>query len=528
MLENLLLGFQTAISLTTLWYCFLGVLLGMIIGVLPGIGSVAAISLLLPFTFNIDPISGIVMLAGVYYGGQYGGSTASILLNLPGAPSSAVTCLDGYPMAKKGKAGLALFITTIASFVGALIGLVLLVLFSPALAQAAQQFGPAELFSMMLLGLVAASTLSSGSPAKGLAMVVLGLLISMVGSDVQTGEFRFTFERPELMDGIKLVALAMGLFGIAELINSINIPHDTSLMKKKITMRSMLPTKEEWKRSSMPMLRGSAIGSFLGTLPGVGPSIASFMAYATEKKVAKHKKELGQGAIEGVSAPEAANNAAVQTAFVPSLSLGLPGDAVMAIMLGALMIHGIQPGPMLISEQPGLFWGLVISFIIGNVILLILNIPLISIWVSMLKIPFKWLFPAILIFICLGVFSEQNNYYDIYMAAIIGMVGYFLYVLKFEPAPLLLGYVLGAPMEENLRRALQLSGGDGMTFLSRPISVVFLAFAALILLWTTWSALKRIARSHERAVEHDLSHEHEHPHENQPSSAVTPQLAKQG
>ncbi len=498
--DGLILGFQSALSPTTLMYCVLGVFLGMVIGVLPGIGALASISLLLPITYHIPPTSAIVMLAGVYYGSQYGGSTASILLNLPGTASSAVTCLDGYPMAKKGKAGLALFMTTVASWVGAMIGILALVLFSPAIAEIGLKFGPAEYFSMMMLGLVAASTLASGSPAKGLAMVVLGLLLGTVGTDVNSGVSRFDFGIPELMDGINLVALAMGFFGINEVIGGVGQTRSTEV--QKVTMRSMLPTKQETKDSIMPILRGTGIGCFLGALPGTGPSIASFMAYAVEKKVAKDPSRFGKGAIEGIASPEASNNAAAQTAFVPTLSLGIPGDATMALMLGALIIHGIQPGPLLMSQQPELFWGLIVSFGVGNIILLILNIPLINMWVSILRIPYRVLYPAILIFISLGVYSVNNNAFDVLVVAGLGAAGYLMGVLKFEAAPLLLGFVLGPLMEENMRRSLLLSRGDMMTFIDRPISAGLLAVCGLIVLWTIWSAARSTMRERERA--HDF------------------------
>ena len=488
--NGLLLGLQTAMQPEILLYCFIGVFLGTLIGVLPGIGALAAISLLLPITFHLEPVAAIVMLAGVYYGAQYGGSTAAILLNLPGTPSSAVTCLDGYPMAKQGRAGVALFMVTIASFIGSMLGIMALVAFAPGIAEIGLLFGAAEYFSIMLLGLIAAATLAAGSPIKGLAMVLFGLLLGTVGTDVNSGVPRFDFGIPELMDAISLVALAMALFGIAELISSVNLKRDGEV-KVKITLRSMLPTREDVRQSVRPMLRGSGIGGFMGALPGTGPSIASFMSYAIEKKVAKDPSRFGKGAIEGVTAPESANNAAAQTAFVPTLSLGIPGDAVMALMLGALIIHGIQPGPMLMTEQPELFWGLIVSFAIGNIMLVILNLPLVNIWVSILRIPYHVLYPAILVFICLGVYSVNNNTFDVYMTAALGVLGYILLKLRFEPAPLLLGFVLGPMMEENLRRAMLLSRGDPSTFIERPISAVVLALCALLLLWTAYAAFKR-------------------------------------
>ncbi|WP_288253073.1 tripartite tricarboxylate transporter permease, partial [uncultured Hydrogenophaga sp.] len=413
----------------------------------------------------------------------------SILLNLPGTPSSAVTCLDGYPMARKGKAGVALFVTTIASLAGAMSGLILLTLFSPVIAEIGLKFGPAEFCAMMLLGLVAASSVSAGSAVKGLSMMVLGLLLGMVGTDINSGAARFSFDIPELMDGINLVALAMGLFGVAEVVRCINSA-DTNRKIENISLRSMVPTRDEFNATVKPMARGSALGSALGALPGVGPSIAAFMSYAIEKKVAKDPSRFGQGAIEGVTAPESANNAAAQTAFVPSLSLGIPGDAVMAVMLGALIIHGIQPGPMLITEQPGLFWGLVVSFAIGNIMLVILNLPTIGLWVALLRIPFAWMYPAILVFVALGVYSVNNNTFDIHMVTVLGILGYLLMVLRFEPAPLLLGYILGPLLEEYLRRALLISRGDPMVFLERPISATLLALTLALLLWALWSTLR--------------------------------------
>lgn len=490
LLNNLWLGLQVVAEPTILWYCFFGVFLGTLVGVLPGIGALAAISLLLPMTYHMAPTAAIIMLAGVYYGAQYGSSTASILLNLPGTPSSAVTCLDGYPMARQGQAGLALLVTTIASLIGAMTGLALLILFSPAIAELGLKFGPAEFFSMMVLGLVAASSMQSGSAAKGLSMVVLGLLIGLIGTDVNTGVARYSFGIPELMDGINLVALAMGLFGVAEVIRCIN-SKDLERTPEQVSLRAMWASRQQMRGAYAAMLRGSALGSALGALPGVGPSIASFLAYAVEKRVAKDPGHFGQGAIEGVSAPESANNAAAQTAFVPSLSLGIPGDAVMAVMLGALIIHGIQPGPLLISQQPEMFWGLVVSFLVGNLLLVLLNIPTIGLWVALLRIPFAWMYPAILVFVALGVYSVNNNAFDIYSVALLGSLGYALLVLKFEPAPLLLGYILGPMVEEHLRRAMLLSRGDPWVFLQRPISAGLLAVTAALLLWALWSSLRR-------------------------------------
>ena len=494
LLSNLALGFQTAVSPATLLYCFIGVFVGTLIGVLPGIGALSTISLLLPLTYHLDPTAAVVLLAGVYYGAQYGGSTASILLNLPGTPSSAVACLDGYPMSRQGRAGVALFMTSAASFIGATIGVLLMTLFTPAIADLGLKFGPYEYFAMMLLGLIAASTLASGSPVKGMAMVVLGLLLGMIGTDVQTGQQRFDFGIPELTDGLNLVALAMGVFGVSEVVNSINRVKRAG-EGNRISMRAMWPTRKDWREAALPMLRGSGIGSFFGALPGTGAGIASFMAYATEKRISRTPERFGKGAIEGLASSEAANNAAAQTAFVPTMSLGIPGDAVMALMIGALIIHGIQPGPMMISEQPAMFWGLIASFVIGNLMLVILNIPLIGVWVAILRIPYRVLYPAILVFIALGVYSVNNNSFDIMMVALAGVFGYALSVLRFEVAPLLLGFVLGPLMEEHLRRALLLARGDPMVFVQRPISLGLLVACALIVVWTTVSALRRSARA---------------------------------
>jgi putative tricarboxylic transport membrane protein len=474
-LASLALGFETAFSPMNLLYCFIGVFLGTLIGVLPGIGALATISLLLPVTFHLPATAALVMLAGVYYGAQYGGSTASILLNLPGTPAAAVACLDGYPMAKQGRAGVALFMTTIGSFVGASLGIVALSAFGPKIAEIGLAFGPAEYFSMMLLGLIAASTLSQQSPVKGIAMVVLGLLLGMVGTDVNSGALRFTFGLPGLIDGINLVAIAMGLFGISEVIASI-----TSLKTGRIA-----------KGGIMPMLRGTGIGSFFGALPGAGASIASFMSYAAEKRVARDPSRFGKGAIEGVVAPETANNAAAQTAFIPTLTLGIPGDATMALMLGALMIHGIIPGPGLVSEHPDLFWGLIASFWIGNVLLVFLNLPLIGIWVRILAIPYRMLYPAILLFVCLGVYSINNSVFDVGVAMVFGAVGYVMILLRFEPAPLLLGFILGPLMEEHLRRALLLSRGEVTVFFERPISAGFMIATLLLLGWAILSMIRR-------------------------------------
>lgn len=489
-ISSLVMGFEVAFTWQNIMYCLIGVSLGMLIGVLPGVGHLAAISMLLPLTFYVPPTTALVLLAGIYYGAQYGGSTASILLNLPGTPSSAVVCLDGYPMAKAGKAGIALFMTAIASFFGSVFAIILLISFAPPLAQVAMNFGAAEYFSMMVLGLIAASILVQGSALKGIASVLIGLVLGLVGTDVTSGLQRFSFNITYVYDGISIVALAMGIFGITEVISNVGKVDSTSLKSHKISYRSLFPSRQDVKESIMPMFRGSALGSAVGILPGTGVSIASFMAYAIEKRISRKPGKFGKGAVEGITAPESANNAAAQSAFIPTLTLGIPGDAVMALMLGALLIHGIAPGPTILTETPEIFWGLVVSFLIGNLILLVLNIPLIGVWVSILKIPYTILYPSILLFIVLGVYSINFSYFDVMLVAGFGVFGYVLYLLKFEPAPLLLGFILGPLIEENFRRTLLISRGDLMFFLERPISAVFLAIALLLVVTTIYKSWK--------------------------------------
>lgn len=492
MLDNILMGFQTALTLQNLMYSFIGVFVGNLIGVLPGIGALAAISMLLPITYGIEPAGALMMLAGLYYGTGYGGATTTILLNLPGTPSHAVVCLDGHPMARQGRAGSALLAAMVSSFIGATIGIVLMMAFGPLLVEMAFQFGPAEYFSLMLLGLLAASTLTSGSPIKGVAMVVLGLIFGVVGTDINTGIARFTFNIPELQDGLALVAVAMGLFGIADVIANANRLGDGhAVSAKKIGWRSLRFQKGEFKNSVSSIFRGAGVGSFFGVLPGTGGTIAAFMSYALEKKVNKNKGNFGRGAIEGVASPEAANSAAAQTAFVPTMTLGIPGDAVMALMLGAMMIHNIQPGPQLMTEHPTVFWGLIASFWVGNLLLLVLNIPLIGMWVRLLSVPYRLIFPAVLLFICLGVFSANNNLFDVWIVLAIGVFGFVFSRLGFEPAPLLLGIVLGPMVEENFRRALLLSRGDMTVFITRPISGVCVTIAFLIVAFVIYRRLGR-------------------------------------
>jgi len=467
---------------TVLFYCFLGALLGTAIGVLPGIGALAAISLLLPVTYHLSSIEALVMLAGVFYGTMYGGAIASILLNLPGTATSAVTCLEGHPLAKQGKAGLALSTSMVSSFLGSMIGLFVLLLFAPIISEWGLKFGPADYFAMMVLGLLAASTIGQGSVAKTLAMVVVGMLLGTVGTDVASGVSRFDFGAVPLMDGISIVVLAMGVFGISEVINSINRPSQSTAYS--LNLKSLLPSRAEVKRSFFPVMRGGGIGSVLGALPGTGAAIASFIGYAVEKKVSKNPERFGKGAIEGVASPESANNAAAITAFVPTLTLGIPGDVVMALMLGAMILHGIQPGPMMISEHPEMFWGLIVSFGVGSFMLLALNLPLIAVWVRLLKIPFSYLYPAIIVFVCLGVYSVKNSTFEIMMVALVGGLGYGMHVLRFSPAPLILGFVLGPMIEENLKRSLMLSNGDLSVFITRPISGTFVAVSVLLILYS--------------------------------------------
>jgi TctA family transporter len=491
--EGLLYGIGFALRTEVLSYCLLGVVLGTFVGVLPGIGAMAAISLLLPITYYISPEAALIMLAGVYYGAQYGGAVASILMRLPGTPQSAVTTLDGYPMAQQGRAGVALFVAMMSSFLGSVIGIAVLVILAGWLSRAAVAFGAADYAAMMILGLVAAATIGTARPAKGFAMVVLGLLLGCVGTDVNSGVQRFTFGQTELLDGINLVALAMGLFGVAEVIANIRDP-ERQRLSTRIGLRTLMPTRADLRAMGWPTIRGSALGSFFGALPGTGSTLSSFLSYAMERRIARNPDRFGKGAVEGVAGPEAANNSAAITAFVPTLTLGIPGDPIMALMLGALVIHGIQPGPLMLEARPEMFWGLVASFGIGNLILLVLNLPLIGIWVAMLRIPFRWLYPAILVFLCLGVYSVRGLTYDIAAVALIGLAGYLLALARFSPALLLLGFVLGPLIETNLRRALLISRGDPMVFLERPIAAGFVTVTVALLILSAWQAGRRSRR----------------------------------
>ncbi|KGF66940.1 hypothetical protein LL06_25215 [Hoeflea sp. BAL378] len=491
LLASLELGLATALMPVNLYYCMIGVMLGTALGVMPGIGALTAVSLLFPVTFHLDATPAIIMLAGIYYGTAYGGSTAAILLNIPGTPSSAVTCIEGYAMSKTGRAGIALFMTSIASFFGGSIGIILTILVSPLIVMIAFSFGAAEYFALMLLGLIAATTLSDGSVLKGMAMVVMGILFGTVGTDLYTGVERFNFGIPGLADGISIVAVAMGLFGISEVIVSIRSGSSGRHDKEKVTLRSMLPTRDDTRRSWMPMLRGGGLGAFCGTLPGIGGTVASFMAYAVEKRVNKDPSRFGTGAIEGLVAPEAANNAADQTAFIPSLTLGVPGSATMAVILGVLIIHGITPGPRLVVEQPDLFWGLIMSFWVGNIMLLILNIPLIGIWVKLLSMPYHVLYPAILTFCCVGVYTVGLNDFEVLIVGLLGALAYCLRLLDFPPAPFILGFVLGPMLEEEFRRAMLISRGDPAIFISSPISGTLMGITFVLLLVGLFGAVRR-------------------------------------
>ncbi|HEY5129526.1 MAG TPA: tripartite tricarboxylate transporter permease [Bradyrhizobium sp.] len=492
-LTDLWYGFGVALEPHNLMWCFIGVLVGNMVGVLPGMGPLATISILLPLTFGIPPVGAILMLAGVMYGAQYGGAICSILLNLPCHPPHAVTCLDGFPLTKQGKGGVALGITVLASFVGASWGITEMVFLAPVLVQVALQFGPAEICSLMLLGLLAGSTLAKGSPLKGVAMTVLGLMLGIIGTDVESGTDRFTFGFSHLQDGIELIALALGLFGIAEFMNSINqIPINAKYTR--IRLRDMRPSKDDLKRSILPMLRGTIVGSLCALIPGTGPTIASFVAYATEKKVSKTPERFGYGAIEGVACPEAATHSSVQGDFIPTMSLGIPGDSVMALLLGALMLQGIVPGPQLISQHPDIFWGLIASFWIGNILLVLLNVPLIGVWVKLLAIPYRYLYPSALFFVCIGVFAANHEMFQVGETLVIGILGYVLMRLGFHPAPILLGFVLGPRFEENFRRAMYLSQGDLGTFVERPISAVFIALCVALIAGQMYVRLRSSTR----------------------------------
>ncbi|SEK13816.1 TctA family transporter [Variovorax sp. OK605] len=500
LITNLSIGFGVAFTAQNLVYAFVGCLLGTLIGVLPGIGPVATIAMLLPATYALPPVSALIMLAGIYYGAQYGGSTTAILVNLPGESSSVVTVIDGYQMARKGRAGPALAAAGLGSFFAGCVGTLILAAFAPPLTELAFKFGPAEYFSLMILGLIGAVVLASGSLLKAITMILFGLALGLVGTDVNSGVARYSFDIPELTDGIGFIAIAMGVFGYGEIIANLAVPeHEREVFTAKV--KGLWPTKQDFKDMTPAVLRGTALGSALGILPGGGALLSAFAAYTIEKKMKLKKGEVpfGKGNIRGVAGPESANNAGAQTSFIPLLTLGIPPNAVMALMVGAMTIHNIQPGPQVMTSNPELFWGLIASMWIGNLMLIVLNLPMIGIWIKLLTIPYKWLFPSIVLFCAVGVYSENNNTFDVWMVAIFGIVGYAFLKLKCEPAPLLLGFILGPMMEENLRRALLLSRGDWSVFVMRPLSAGLLAAAALLLIVVLLPSVK--AKREEAFVE---------------------------
>jgi putative tricarboxylic transport membrane protein len=484
-------GFGVALQPQNLMWSFVGVLVGNLIGVLPGMGALSAISMLLPLTYTMHPVPAILMLAGIFYGSQYGGAIGAILLNMPSHPPHAVTCLDGYPMTLQGKGGTALGITMISSFFAASFGILVMVFASPLLVQVAFRIGATEIFSIMLLGLIAGATMGRGSPLKGVAMTVVGLLLGLVGTDVTSGAQRFTFGLPELSDRVELVALALGLFGVADFLRNVNRIHVVG-STAKVRFRDMRPNKAELRQAFLPMLRGTLIGTLFGAIPGTGPTITTFIAYALERKISKSPERFGHGALEGVASPEAASHSKTQVDFIPTMSLGIPGDAVMALILGALLIQGIQPGPQLIEEHADLFWGLIASFWVGNVLLLILNVPLIGIWVKLLQVPYRYMFPCALFFIAIGVYSTNNSLFEVGEVLVFGIAGAIFLALDFSVAPILLGYVLGPLVEQNFRRALLISRGDLLVFFKHPISAVFLTASALLILLQLYFWLRGI------------------------------------
>ncbi|MEM5316856.1 tripartite tricarboxylate transporter permease [Paraburkholderia sp. JHI869] len=503
-LHDLWYGFSVALLPQNLLWSFFGVLIGNLIGVLPGMGALSAIAMLLPLTYTMHAVPALLMLAGIFYGSQYGGALGAILLNLPSHPPHAVTCIDGYPLTKQGKGGTALGITMIASFFAASFGIVVMIVASPLLVQIAFDFGPTEIFSIMLLGLLAGSTMARGSPLKGIAMTTFGLLLGIVGTDVNSGTSRFTFGFVELYNNIEIVALAMGLFGVADFIANVNRVHFIG-MATKVRLRDMWPSKGELKQSFFPMVRGTLVGTLFGAIPGTGPTITTFLAYALERKISKTPERFGNGAIEGVASPEASTHAKTQVDFIPTMSLGIPGDAVMALLLGALLIQGYQPGPALITEHADLFWGLIASFWIGNVLLVILNVPMIGLWVKVLRVPYRYMYPSALFFIAIGVFSTNNSLFEVGEVLVFGIIGAVLLKLEFPVATILLGFVLGPMVEENFRRSLLLSHGDLAIFVQRPISAFF-TYACLVLvaaqLYFAWRASRRNRKKVVRAEEY--------------------------
>jgi TctA family transporter len=480
LLNNLALGFGVALTLANLWYAFIGVLLGTLIGVLPGIGPLATIAMLLPVTFTLNPTSALIMLAGIYYGAQYGGSTTAILVNIPGELSSAITVLDGYQMARQGRAGPALGMAAIGSFIAGSVATLVIAVAAPPLAEVALKFGPAEYFSLMVLGLVGAVVLAHGSVLKAIAMIILGLLLGLVGTDVNSGVARFSFGVSELTDGLGFVGIAMGMFGYGEIILNLEKGESREVFTAKVG--KLLPSWDEFKYCTPSIIRGTILGSILGILPGGGALLSAFASYAVEKKMTKDREKFGEGNIRGVAGPESANNAGAQTSFIPMLTLGIPSNAIMALMIGAMMIQGIAPGPQVMTERPQLFWGMIASMWVGNAMLVVLNLPLVGMWIKLLTIPYRVLFPSILLFCTIGVYSVQNSAFDSILTALFGVFGYICVKTESEPAPMLLGYILGPLMEENLRRAMLLSRGDPIVFFQRPISAVMLTLAILMLL----------------------------------------------
>lgn len=489
LLNNLALGFGTALTLQNLLYAFGGAVLGTLIGVLPGLGPVATIAMLLPSIYALDATPALIMLAGIYYGAQYGGSTTAILINVPGESSSVVTAIDGYQMARQGRAGAALAAAGLGSFFAGCVGTIVIAAFAPPLTELAFKFGPAEYFSLMVLGLIGAVVLASGSLVKAISMILLGLLLGQINTDVISGTPRYSFDIPELTDGINFVVIAMGVFGFGEIIANLGKPAEHREVFTK-DVKGLWPTKQDFKDAWPAVVRGTGLGSILGVLPGGGALLSSFAAYTLEKKLSKTPEKFGKGAIQGVAGPESANNAGAQTSFIPMLTLGIPPNAVMALMVGAMTIKGIQPGPQVMTSNPELFWGLIASMWIGNLMLVVLNLPLIGIWIKLLTVPYRFLFPAIVVFCCIGTYTLNNNAFDVYMTAAFAVVGYLFYKLSCEPAPLLLGFILGPMMEENLRRALLLSRGDWTTFMSRPLSASLLIAAALMVVVVMLPSIK--------------------------------------
>ncbi|WEX10924.1 tripartite tricarboxylate transporter permease [Chelativorans sp. AA-79] len=488
-ISNLALGFSVALAAQNILFCFVGVLGGTLVGVLPGVGPLATIAILLPVTFSMAPDSALIMLAGIYYGAQYGGSTTAILLNLPGEASSAVTTLDGYQMARRGRAGAALATAALSSFFAGTVATIIVAIFAAPLTQVAMAFRPPSYFSLMVLGLVASVVLAHGSVPKAIAMVLLGLLLGIIGTDIYTGTTRLDMGMLELADGVNFVALAIGLFGIAEILRNLENPESREVLKGRV--EGLWLSLHDFRRIAMPSLRGTAIGSALGILPGGGAMLASFAAYIVEKKVSKNRDEMGRGAIEGVAAPESANNAGSQTAFIPMLTLGLPSNAVMALMIGAMIIQGVQPGPDIILKQPDMFWGLIVSMWIGNLMLVLLNLPLVGLWVRFLTVPYPVLVVAVMAFSAVGIYSASGTLFSMYELGFFGLLGYVFMRLGCEPAPLILGFILGPMMEEQLRRSMLMSRGDPTVFLTEPISLSFLIVALAALLLMTAPAIAR-------------------------------------